>query len=650
MLRDTKIQLVTVVIMIGCLLVSGVLAVQISASAGRNKLVYAQRAEDGDPPQVALGIAMGAFRGLFVNFLWMRANNLKEEGKYYEAIDLASAITKLQPRFPQVWAFHAWNMAYNISVATHNQEERWNWVQAGIRLLRDEGIRANPNNLLLHKELAWIYLHKVQGYTDDVNPFYKRMVAGRWHTVLGPPPPPNFKSRDRAVAIEEYVQWLTPIADAPDTMEQLKDRSPNAYALAQKIYDGLGIDLNEDLLMRYEAYRAVQRSGQKTILELDVGERYKGMAALIEDDAYEQGWTNLLAFVRRGVLIVTYKMEPDRMVRYTRKYGPLDWRHPATHGLYWGARGVEEALLRVEDQNESDFDFINTDRMVIHSVQELWRSGELSFNYLAYVQGMLPYYQTMPNPHYIDSYQAILGELVSRSRADSMKRVYSSYAAGYENFIIDVIMYYFRRGQSDLADKYLRHIGTWEGENRNDMLRAQRFAKPVAEFVRYEMRGRYTSPQVARADVTAGLEGAYYSGLYIGDDEMFHKQFEFARQFHRYYFEDQGRQNILSPIERMAQMPKDFRVMAGGVFLSFMQKLDIDDAERVFDRAPRDLRRFAYDEIIMRYKEPLDELAKAGGRPFDMIFPEPDGMDQHRQWWMAKLQELSESDVNVKAK
>jgi hypothetical protein len=66
-----------------------------------------------------LGIAMGAFRGIFVNWLWMRANDLKEQGKYYEAVDLAKTITRLQPRFPRVWAFHAWNLAYNISVATN---------------------------------------------------------------------------------------------------------------------------------------------------------------------------------------------------------------------------------------------------------------------------------------------------------------------------------------------------------------------------------------------------------------------------------------------------------------------------------------------------------------------------------------------------
>src|SRR5439155_3299714 len=177
MTRTTLTQLLAALVLIGCLAASGVLGVDLAASAGRNRLVYTDRVSESDPPQVAAGIAMGAFRGLFVNFLWIRANNLKEEGRFYEAIDLARAITKLQPPFPQVWVFHAWNMAYNISVSTQTPQERWQWVSAGIRLLRDQAIPANPNDMLIHKELAWIFMHKIGGYMDDANLYYKRQLA-----------------------------------------------------------------------------------------------------------------------------------------------------------------------------------------------------------------------------------------------------------------------------------------------------------------------------------------------------------------------------------------------------------------------------------------------------------------------------------------
>ncbi|MEM7754721.1 MAG: hypothetical protein AAF297_03695, partial [Planctomycetota bacterium] len=201
-----------------CLAVSAALSGAIASSVGRYELGYADTATESDRPEVAAGIAMGAFRGLFVNFLWIRANDLKEDGKFHESVELARAITKLQPRFPRVWAFHAWNLAYNISVATQTPEERWNWVSAGINLLRTEGIPANPNDLTLHRELGWIFMHKIGGYTDDSNQYYKRKLAQEWTAVLGTPP----RARGtREEAIGTFVDWLQPLADAPDTVEQL---------------------------------------------------------------------------------------------------------------------------------------------------------------------------------------------------------------------------------------------------------------------------------------------------------------------------------------------------------------------------------------------------------------------------------------------
>src|SRR6185436_15210691 len=124
MTRDTRVQALAALVLAGCLAVSGVLAVNLTGMAGAAKLTYTDRAEEGQ----TVGIALGAFRGIFVNFLWIRANDMKEAGKFFDAIQLASTITKLQPRFPRVWVFHAWNMAYNISVTTQTPEERWAWV------------------------------------------------------------------------------------------------------------------------------------------------------------------------------------------------------------------------------------------------------------------------------------------------------------------------------------------------------------------------------------------------------------------------------------------------------------------------------------------------------------------------------------------
>src|SRR5258707_6784757 len=114
------------------------------------------------PPMLAFTtVALGGFRGLIANALWIRANDLQEEGKYFEMVQLADWITKLQPHFTTVWVHQAWNMAYNISIKFNDPHERWLWRLRGIQLLRDQGLKYNPNEPLIYRELAWFFQHKI---------------------------------------------------------------------------------------------------------------------------------------------------------------------------------------------------------------------------------------------------------------------------------------------------------------------------------------------------------------------------------------------------------------------------------------------------------------------------------------------------------
>ena len=71
------------------------------------------------PPEYAFAVqAFGAFRSLLTNIAFMRAEEYKEQGRYFDAYELGKWICTLQPRFPSVWEFVSWNMAWNISVNT----------------------------------------------------------------------------------------------------------------------------------------------------------------------------------------------------------------------------------------------------------------------------------------------------------------------------------------------------------------------------------------------------------------------------------------------------------------------------------------------------------------------------------------------------
>jgi len=119
---------------------------RINTQRSEMKLVINEPLENAPPSLAFATVALGAFRGLIVDVLWIRADQLKEDGKFFDAKQLAEWITLLQPRFGAVWDFHAWNMAYNISVTipASRPQERWHWVQNGYELLRDKGIEKNP--------------------------------------------------------------------------------------------------------------------------------------------------------------------------------------------------------------------------------------------------------------------------------------------------------------------------------------------------------------------------------------------------------------------------------------------------------------------------------------------------------------------------
>ncbi len=206
-------------LLVGLLCLGGAAAIMPRINQERSvlQLTVTDDAREGAPPELAWINLLGAFKGLAIDALWIRIEDMKNEGRYHEAMQLSEWITTLQPRFPAVWADRAWNLSYNISVGTHSLEERWMWVEEGIKLLRDKGIPANPKSVPLYKELSWIFLHKVGQFSDDSNWYYKRKLAERWHYILGAPPTED----DPRVHVEAF----RPIADAFEAYFRTEDLS-----------------------------------------------------------------------------------------------------------------------------------------------------------------------------------------------------------------------------------------------------------------------------------------------------------------------------------------------------------------------------------------------------------------------------------------
>ena len=117
--------------------------------------------------------AMGGLRAIAAEVVWFRADRLQEEGRYVELAQLAETLAFLEPHTPEVWSYAAWNLAYNVSVMMPTATDRWRWVLAAIRLLRDSGLRLNPGSPELCRELAWMFELKIGTDLDSAAGHYR---------------------------------------------------------------------------------------------------------------------------------------------------------------------------------------------------------------------------------------------------------------------------------------------------------------------------------------------------------------------------------------------------------------------------------------------------------------------------------------------
>ena len=211
------------------------------------------------PPVLAFTtVALGGFRGLIANALWIRASDLQEQDKYFEQVQLADWITKLEPTFVQVWLVQAWNMAYNISVKFRDPYDRWRWVQQGIELLRDQGIRYNPKEALLYRELAWFFQHKMGQNLDDAHLVYKYEWAKEITRVLG----------GGRANYDELLNPQTP--EARQRVELLRDKlkmDPAMMKKADDLYGPMEWRLPEASAI-YWAMVGLEKSDKKDLITL----------------------------------------------------------------------------------------------------------------------------------------------------------------------------------------------------------------------------------------------------------------------------------------------------------------------------------------------------------------------------------------------
>jgi len=543
--RDIIICLIATLIALAALITAGSQLDYINSQRKKMNLVRNEPLENAPPSLAFATVAMGAFRGLIVDVLWLRAENLKQQGQFFDAKQLAEWIVTLQPRLTKVWEFHAWNMAYNISasIPASQPDQRWHWIKNGYELLRDKGIVSNPTDIGLYRELANIFQHKIGGITDDANKYYKLYFARTMQPLLG-------------AANEEYFQKL---ADAPTTMtEVLKDPNIVQFIKALKPTDKAFAD-TENLAASYLALRGNPLKYKPE--SFDVIDQYRGTETLEKFDIFAK------AYQLRNV----WKLDPKLMQQINKTYGPidfkdpnhhlpLDWRLSNTHAIYWAVKG-----LQLGSQQDFEIQEANTDRIVSFALKSLYENGRL-FIYKLSPQEQQDNTRPDRRPVFKETiflrqdyrmFQPMNNSVMAIIEKYKEKELgtYEAMKIGHRNYLKSAVQEFYLAGLEEQAAKIYNEI--------RKMYPSEDYKVDLATFMRNRIREELQGLEITntKAIVSPMLKNSYFLYALRQDDEAAKRE-EMAEEIYRIYvsgYEDEKHRIGLPSMDKLRYLAlRDF--------------------------------------------------------------------------------------------
>lgn len=259
------------------------------------------------PPWIAFSsVALGGFKSLLVNVLWIRIFDLQENDRYFELLQMSKWLTDLQPDMTNTWKFQVWNISYNVLARFTTPKERYRWIIQGIKLLRDKAIVYNPKNVELYTELGLLYELKMTLDHDLYHLSYKKLWAIEMTKLLG--------------------------ADAID-YSRYKSLPEDKDALVSKPQNVKLISLLAETDFNYPADFADLIFESKPVSERQLN--------IIRN--YRESFLELSYFLRRERIQNEYKLDLQLMQDIENTFGGVDWHLPYAHGIYWGYKAVSIA-------------------------------------------------------------------------------------------------------------------------------------------------------------------------------------------------------------------------------------------------------------------------------------------------------------------
>ncbi len=166
-----------------------------------------------DPTSATMNLVLLGLRGLATNLLWLEHEEQKRTKQWAKMRATTDSIILLQPHFQQVWRFHGWDLAYNVSVEWDAVEDRYYWVKQGAKF----SMRGTKQNAK-YPELYWTtgrILGEKIGSSDERR-FYRKFFKADPNEEEfqgGPDPDINPTAKDNYLAARDWFQDANDVED-----------------------------------------------------------------------------------------------------------------------------------------------------------------------------------------------------------------------------------------------------------------------------------------------------------------------------------------------------------------------------------------------------------------------------------------------------
>jgi hypothetical protein len=141
-----------------------------------------------------------------------------------------------------------------------------------------------------------------------------------------------------------------------------------------------------------------------------------------------------------------YKIDPVFAEKVNAQWGPLDWRLPEAHAIYWGALGLEKAKEN-PDKVKAD-DLITLRRIVYQSMLQAFYHGRFIANPFNKSSALVPNLGLIPKVN--DTYETMMAEDLKNA---------NNIATAHRNFLRNAIYFLYEENRVADAAKWFRYLG-----------------------------------------------------------------------------------------------------------------------------------------------------------------------------------------------